>query len=85
MYMCIYEWMDEWELDMLNSVKQACQTGLSLYLVVSKHSQNTNCRSRKDPSVPYQYALWFTPYTFLTGCGGELLWIVELGGRDMGH
>lgn len=45
------------------------QMGLSRYLVVSKHSQNTNCRSRKDLSVPYQLC---TLYTFLTGRGGEL-------------
>lgn len=80
----MYIWMGGWVRTWHAKLKVR-QTGLSRYLVVSKHSQNTNCRSRKDLSVPYQYALWFTPYTFLTGCGGELLWIVELGGRDMGY
>lgn len=83
-YVHVYIWMGGWVRTWHAKLKVR-QTGLSRYLVVSKHSQNTNCRSRKDLSVPYQYALWFTPYTFLTGCGGELLGIVELGGRDMGH
>lgn len=77
----MYIWMGGWIRNWRAKFK-VHQTGLSRYLVVSKHSQNTNCRSRKDLSVPYQLctvihsvyflnrARWWTFCKYLSWVGG---------------